>query len=157
MDCHNRPSHSYELPDRGMDHAMAAGAISTTLPLAKKKSVELLKATTEPRRGGAAIPAAFVKFYQEKYPAIYAQRQAEIAASAKEVLGIWKRNIFPEMKVTWGAYPINIGHTDFPGCFRCHDGGPPGRQEYHAGLQRLPQPAGHGRSRAEDPDRSGRS
>ena len=27
------------------------------------------------------------------------------------------------MKVTWGAYPMNIGHTDFPGCFRCHDGG----------------------------------
>jgi hypothetical protein len=26
------------------------------------------------------------------------------------------------MKVTWGYYPINIGHNDFPGCFRCHDG-----------------------------------
>jgi cytochrome c2 len=26
------------------------------------------------------------------------------------------------MKVTWGRYPVNIGHTDFPGCFRCHDG-----------------------------------
>ena len=26
------------------------------------------------------------------------------------------------MKVTWGTYPNNIGHTDFPGCFRCHDG-----------------------------------
>jgi hypothetical protein len=25
------------------------------------------------------------------------------------------------MKVTWGVYPNNIGHTDFPGCFRCHD------------------------------------
>jgi hypothetical protein len=25
------------------------------------------------------------------------------------------------MKVTWGAYPNNIGHNDFPGCFRCHD------------------------------------
>jgi len=25
------------------------------------------------------------------------------------------------MKVTWGTYINNIGHTDFPGCFRCHD------------------------------------
>jgi len=25
------------------------------------------------------------------------------------------------MKVTWGTYPNNVGHTDFPGCFRCHD------------------------------------
>jgi hypothetical protein len=26
------------------------------------------------------------------------------------------------MKVKWGTYPNNIGHNDFPGCFRCHDG-----------------------------------
>jgi hypothetical protein len=26
------------------------------------------------------------------------------------------------MKVTWGTYPNNLGHTDAPGCFRCHDG-----------------------------------
>jgi hypothetical protein len=37
------------------------------------------------------------------------------------VLGIWQRNIFPEMKITWGTYVNNIGHNDYPGCFRCHD------------------------------------
>src|SRR6185295_8670442 len=26
------------------------------------------------------------------------------------------------MKIAWGTYPNNLGHTDFPGCFRCHDG-----------------------------------
>ena len=26
------------------------------------------------------------------------------------------------MHVTWGTYPNNLGHTDSPGCFRCHDG-----------------------------------
>ena len=39
------------------------------------------------------------------------------------MLAIYNRNIFPDMNVTWGTYPINIGHTDFPGCFRCHDDG----------------------------------
>ncbi|MCP5120739.1 MAG: hypothetical protein GY953_58850 [bacterium] len=29
--------------------------------------------------------------------------------------------MFPEMEVDWGTYPDHIGHTDFPGCFRCHD------------------------------------
>jgi hypothetical protein len=24
--------------------------------------------------------------------------------------------------VSWGTYPNNLGHTDYPGCFRCHDG-----------------------------------
>jgi hypothetical protein len=26
------------------------------------------------------------------------------------------------MRVNWEAYPDNIGHKEFPGCFRCHDG-----------------------------------
>ena len=25
------------------------------------------------------------------------------------------------MKADWQAYPDNIGHKDWPGCFRCHD------------------------------------
>ena len=27
------------------------------------------------------------------------------------------------MKVSARTYPDNLGHMDFPGCFRCHDGG----------------------------------
>jgi hypothetical protein len=26
------------------------------------------------------------------------------------------------MKVGWGTHPDNLGHNDYPGCFRCHDG-----------------------------------
>jgi hypothetical protein len=26
------------------------------------------------------------------------------------------------MKVAWGSHPNNLGHNDYPGCFRCHDG-----------------------------------
>ena len=37
------------------------------------------------------------------------------------MLAIYNRNVFPDLKVTWGTYPNNLGHTDFPGCFRCHD------------------------------------
>ena len=25
------------------------------------------------------------------------------------------------MNVKFGTYPDNVGHVDFPGCFRCHD------------------------------------
>jgi hypothetical protein len=35
---------------------------------------------------------------------------------------IYRRNVFPEMKVTFGTYPDNVGHTTSAGCFRCHDG-----------------------------------
>ncbi|HTX36862.1 MAG TPA: NapC/NirT family cytochrome c [Bryobacteraceae bacterium] len=124
MDCHNRPSHSYDLPERALDKAMANGLISAALPQAKKQATDILKADYKTRDEAAQkIPVAFEQFYQRSYPAVWAQRQAEVTTSAKAVLAIWDRNIFPGMNVTWGKYPVNIGHTDFPGCFRCHDGG----------------------------------
>lgn len=124
MDCHNRPAHAYDMPESGIDKAMSAGLISNSLPFAKKKAVEIIKANYLSRDEAAQkIPATFAKYYQDSYPAIWQSRQAEVNASAKQVLEVWNRNIFPDMKVTWGAYPMNIGHTDFPGCFRCHDGG----------------------------------
>jgi hypothetical protein len=122
MDCHNRPSHAYELPERAVDNAMYAGLISPALPFARKQSLELLRANYPSREAAArTIPAAWEKFYRESYPAAYAGREAEVAGSGRAVLAIYNRNIFPDMKVTWGHYPNNVGHTDFPGCFRCHD------------------------------------
>ena len=44
VDCHNRPTHTFDLPDRAMDKAMALGDIAVTLPYIKKKGVEALKA-----------------------------------------------------------------------------------------------------------------
>jgi hypothetical protein len=38
-----------------------------------------------------------------------------------ELQAIWKRNVFPKMNLTWGTHPNNLGHEQFPGCFRCHD------------------------------------
>jgi hypothetical protein len=123
MDCHNRPSHAYDLPEGAVDKAMNAGLIAPSLPFAKKKAVEILKVTYASRDDAAQkIPAAFAKYYQESHPAVWAQHQSEITAAGKEVLAIYDRNIFPDMNVTWGKYPMNIGHNDFPGCFRCHDG-----------------------------------
>ena len=122
IDCHNRPSHSYKLPERAVDEAMYAGDLSASLPFAKKKSVEILKKTYASRAEAAVqIPAALEAYYRETYPAVYQQRRAEVDKTARNLLAIYNRNVFPAMKVTWGTYPNNIGHTDFPGCFRCHD------------------------------------
>jgi hypothetical protein len=123
MDCHNRPSHSFELPERGLDRAMSSGDVSPSLPFAKKKALDILKTTYTSREEAATrIPAAFIAYYQQNYPDIWASRASEVTASAKGVLAVYERNIFPEMNIGWGKYPINVGHTDFPGCFRCHDG-----------------------------------
>lgn len=122
VDCHNRPTHIYELPEPAVDRALAAGGISPSLPFVKKTSVALLKAAYNSRpEAEAGIPAGFEEFYKDKYPAIYASKADEVKHSERGALAIYERNVFPEMRVVWGSYPNNLGHTDFPGCFRCHD------------------------------------
>lgn len=123
VDCHNRPTHTFDLPERATDKALALGEIPVTLPFIKKKALEVLKATyPTSKEANEKIPAALISFYQQNYPDLYAKRSPDIAQAARGVLAIYNRNVFPELKVTWGTYPNNLGHTDFPGCFRCHDG-----------------------------------
>jgi nitrate/TMAO reductase-like tetraheme cytochrome c subunit len=123
VDCHNRPTHTFDLPERAMDKALAFGDISVSLPYIKKQSVELLKAQyTTTAQAAATLPAALSSFYQQHYPDVYAKRAGDIEQAGRALLAIYERNVFPELKVSWGTYPNNLGHTDFPGCFRCHDG-----------------------------------
>jgi len=123
VDCHNRPTHTFDLPERAMDKALALGEIPVNLPFIKKKGVELLKMTyTSREEAGQKLPAALLSYYQQSYPDLYANRLPDINQASQAVLAIYKRNVFPDLKVTWATYPNNLGHTDFPGCFRCHDG-----------------------------------
>jgi NapC/NirT cytochrome c family, N-terminal region len=123
VDCHNRPTHAFEFPERAVDQAIGFGRLSATLPFIKKKAVELLKANyVSNEEASRTIPEALVRFYEQLDSVAASQRSEEISKAASEIVAIYNRNVFPELKVTWGTYPNNLGHTDFPGCFRCHDG-----------------------------------
>jgi hypothetical protein len=123
VDCHNRPTHAFELPENAVNSQMAAGLISPELPFIRKKAVELLKVDYPDRDTAHQKIVEGVKdFYRTNYLSVYDSRRALVEQSAENVAGIYLRNIFPAMKMTWGVHPNNIGHNDFPGCFRCHDG-----------------------------------
>ena len=123
VDCHNRPTHAFELPQRGLDREITSGAISRDLPFVKKKALELLKAKYPDQETAAkAIADGLVGFYAASYPDLASSKKAEIEAAAAAVQAVYRRNVFPNMKLDWGYHPNNIGHEDFPGCFRCHGG-----------------------------------
>jgi hypothetical protein len=122
MDCHNRPTHAFELPERALDRALSEGRVSPALPYIKKKGVETLRGEypdqdTAMRR----IAEDLGGYYRTTYPAVYQEHRAAIETAVTELQAIYRRNVFPEMKVKWGTYPNNLGHEDFLGCFRCHD------------------------------------
>ena len=122
VDCHNRPTHAFEMPQRAVDRAIGEGRISRELPFVKKKAVELLRAEYPSQAAAAdAIGRGLVDFYKTGYPQTYTNHRALVEMASSEVQNIYRRNVFPDMKVTWGAHPNNIGHEDFLGCFRCHD------------------------------------
>jgi hypothetical protein len=123
VDCHNRPTHTFQLPDRALDDAMSSGNINPSLPFIKKQALAALK-QTYPDRATAArrIEETLQNFYGGSFPQIYAQDRNKIYYAIAAVQAIYARNVFPEMRITWGTYQNNLGHMDSPGCFRCHDG-----------------------------------
>lgn len=113
IDCHNRPAHVAQTANQAVEDAMALGRISTSLPAVKRVAVLALtgnyKTVDEATQGIAKTLSA-------QYGTA-----PEVGKSIEEVVKIYKGNFFPEMKSDWRSYPNNLGHKDWPGCFRCHD------------------------------------
>jgi hypothetical protein len=122
MDCHNRPSHNYQTPIVFINNAITAGSIPKDLPDIKMKAMEVLSkeySTLDSAKMG--IDAELRGYYSTNYPDLYESDFAKIDQAIKGIQEGYSKNIFPEMKVRWSAYPNHIGHLEFNGCFRCHN------------------------------------
>ncbi len=123
MDCHNRPAHNYRSPAQALNLALAGDTIDPNLPFIKKTGVELLAATYDSTEAAmTGIEQGLTKFYEEKYPEVLKARREVVVGAATELQHLYRDNVFPHMKARWDAYPDNVGHLIFSGCFRCHDG-----------------------------------
>ena len=123
MDCHNRPSHQMAASaERAVNAAMARAEIPSTLPFVHREAVKVLK-VSYPTEDAAteAIAKSLREFYRGSYQSIYMSRRQDVEKAVTGAQQVFKRNVFPEMNVQFGTYPNNVGHMDFPGCFRCHD------------------------------------
>jgi hypothetical protein len=123
VDCHNRPSHPFSASaERAVDSALASSEIAHDLPFVRREGVAALKAEYSSQDAASnAIAEKMRAFYRTTYPELYAQKRQQIERAIIALQGLYTRNVFPSMRVGWGTYPNNIGHMDFPGCFRCHD------------------------------------
>ena len=118
VDCHNVPAHRVApAPEQAVDAAIAAGRIDRGLPFVRREGVRLMKASYQTRDDA-------VRMIDEELRKFYTARggDAKVTGAVSALQEVYQRNVFPEMKVTFGTYPDNIGHTTSSGCFRCHDG-----------------------------------
>lgn len=122
MDCHNRPSHSYNHPSTFLNDGLTAGYIEKSLPGIKSLAMELVSKKFSTKDSSLEYIAKEINnYYSEKYPDIYNSRKQLIEKSITGIQLGFSKNIFPEMNVYWSKYPNHIGHMHFNGCFRCHN------------------------------------
>jgi nitrate/TMAO reductase-like tetraheme cytochrome c subunit len=123
IDCHNRAAHTFVTAEDALNRAMADNAVSPTLPWVHKKSLELLKGNyASEAEARVKIPAQLEAFYRTEHPDVLATKAALVKTAGEQLTVLYSQNVFPFMKVTWGTHPNHIGHMNYPGCFRCHDG-----------------------------------
>ena len=122
-DCHNRAGHDIANPRVGLDAAMVAGAVDASLPYIKREGMRILWAGYPDAAAADAEADKLPDFYRLNYPDVASGQASAIAAAVAEIKVLYRLTATPEMKVTAKTYPNNLGHLDFPGCFRCHDGG----------------------------------
>jgi len=123
LDCHNRPAHPLEPASRSINNALSNGEIPDVLPEIKDASMRVLLNGYEDREAAhEGIPASLESFYAAGYPETLTEYPSEIAQAAEALIGIYDVNFFPEMKTDYRVRQYNIGHLQWEGCFRCHDG-----------------------------------
>jgi hypothetical protein len=71
--------------------------------------------------GGYSSDDAAQDGVARRLSAAYPRSDADVNQAIAVTRRLYAQNVFPEMRVTWGTYGSELGHTDLPGCFRCHD------------------------------------
>jgi NapC/NirT cytochrome c family, N-terminal region len=118
VDCHNKPSHGFERATEALNVAISQGLISRELPFIKREALAALLAERSSRDAEGEIRADLASFYSGE-EALGARGQALLDQAVKTIAGIYRRNNYPDMKITWDTYR---NFDDHFGCLRCHDG-----------------------------------
>ena len=124
IDCHNAAGHPFSNPANLVDDALEEGRIDRSLPSIKARSDAIIQKASAISGPEAERAAKFAELIAaaapqgEQKPTIKEAEQ-KFAAEMKRILLL---SSFAAKDLTWKTFPNNVGHKDFPGCFRCHDG-----------------------------------
>lgn len=128
IDCHNRPTHIFEIPYRALDEAYAVGRLDPDVPWLRAEAERVLWEVVPGDDTEDALTEALRVIYTSEHPEALDALEAVMVPTVAVLTTILEGNVFPNMNVTWGTYPNHIGHMDLRGdysegggCFRCHN------------------------------------
>lgn len=120
--CHNRISHTIPFPGQSVDNALARGVISSDIPDIRRMGAEVLSLDYVSQAQAFESIANLESYYETTFPDFYSANQQKIADAIVELQNVYATSVFEEQEVDWETHPSNVGHSNSPGCFRCHDG-----------------------------------
>ena len=122
LDCHNRPTHVFEVPSEALDEVLESQPELRALPFFKREALAAIEDEYPSQAEGMqTIRTDLTAFYQASYPEVLSANVDLVNAGADAAAGVYRRSVFPEMQTDWQTHANHIGHENFPGCFRCHD------------------------------------
>jgi len=120
--CHNRITHNILPPEQAVDQALFRQQIDSSIPYIRREAVRVLSAEYAADEEAQGAIRGLAEYYAREYPEYYAENQASVEQAVELLLTIYSETVFREQQLDWTTHPNNIGHTDWPGCWRCHDG-----------------------------------
>ncbi len=122
VDCHNRASHIYELPEDAVNRGIRDGVLDRRLPFIKREALAALTVRYgEAEQAFQGIAARLRSFYHGHDPRIAMQYRAEMDEVIHFLQEAWRHNVHRFMHIDWGTYVDHRGHRgNHGGCFRCH-------------------------------------
>jgi len=122
VDCHNRPTHTFHVPNKAVDWILSTYPELQALPYYKKTAVDAIEGEYPSHAEGvAAVRQTVIDFYGADYPDLLASQNELVVRGAELASQAYGKTVFPAMDTNWETHPNHIGHDDFPGCWRCHD------------------------------------
>ena len=120
--CHNRITHLVLTPEDTVDQLMNGGLISSSIPEIRRLAIDVYGRPYESVQMGLNGIAGLSGYYQTYHPEYYAENRADVDAAIAMLQAAYQSSVYPEQNSDWNSHANNIGHKDFPGCLRCHDG-----------------------------------
>lgn len=126
IDCHNRPTHTYDLPEERVDFGLISKKLNPEIIGIREDSLTVLTAEYNTREEAEAqMTNRLIDLQTNRQGIDYVKRfDADLRKAGAYLLETYLGNVWPNMGIKWGTYGSHLGHQRAEegwGCWRCHD------------------------------------
>jgi hypothetical protein len=125
IDCHNRPTHVYQMPEERVDFGLLSKKINPDIAGIREDSLTVIMKEYESRElAEESIISDLLYLQKQRDPEQAEQYREDIIKAGQFLTEAYRGNIWPAMGIKWGTYMEHLGHQwadEGYGCWRCHD------------------------------------